>query len=89
MQLLLVSVHLHFGSKTVAALLVLADERMAPSVGLLLLLPLHGMLIGLVLPHLPWEDAAPPDVELVLAQLALPAPLLSVVSANVVLKLFL
>ena len=89
MHLLLVPVHLYLGGEPVTALLVPADERMVLPVGLLLLLPLHWMLLGLVLVHLPWLDAAPPYVELVFTQLALPAPLLSVVSANVVLKLFL
>ena len=85
MHLLLVPVHLHLGGEPVTAFLVLADERMVLPVGLLLLLPLHGMLLGLVLVHLPWIDAAPPGVKLVLAQLALPAPLLGVDSSDVYL----
>jgi len=67
--------------------LVLAHVRVVPLVGLLLLLPLHAMLPLLVLVHLPWEDAAPPDVHLVLAQLALDAPLLCVGTASVVLDM--
>ena len=58
MHLLLVPVHLHLGGEPVTAFLVLADERMVLPVGLLLLLPLHWMLLGLVLVHLPWIDAA-------------------------------
>ena len=71
-------IHLHLSGEHITALLVLADERMDLPEGLLLLLPLNWMLLGLVLVHIPWLDAAPPDVELVLAQLALPAPLLGV-----------
>ena len=76
-------VHLHLSGEPVTALLVLADERMVLPVGLLLLLPLHWMFLGLVLVHLPSQNAAPPDVELVLAQLALPAPLLGVDTSDV------
>ena len=76
MHLLLVPVHLHLSGEAINALLVLADERMLLSVGVLLLLPLNWMLLGLVIVHQPWSDATPPDVELVLAQLALPTPLL-------------
>ena len=82
-------VHLYLGGEPVTALLVPADERMILPVGLLLLLPLHWMLLGLVLVHLPWSDAAPPDVKLVLAQLALPAPLLGVDLSDVYLDLAL
>ena len=64
-----------------------ADEGVVPPVGLLLLLPLHGVLPGLVLVHLPREDAAPPDVKLVLAHLALKAPLLGVGTTNVILEM--
>ena len=83
MHLLLMPVHLHLSGEPVTALLVLAGERMVFPVGLLLLLPLHWMFLGLVPVHLHWVDAAPPDVELVLAQLALPAPLLGVDSSLV------
>ena len=76
MELLLVPVLLHLCLVPVEALLVLADEGMVPPVGLLLLLPLHGVLLGLVVVHLIGVEAAPPDVKLVLAQLALEAPLL-------------
>jgi len=83
----LVPLHLHLGPEPVVAPLVLAHMWVVPLVGLLLLLPLHGMLPLPVLVHLPWEDAAPPDVHLVLAQLALDAPLLCVGTASVVLDL--
>ena len=80
-------VHLYLGGKPVTALLVPADERMVLPVGLLLLLPLHWMLLGLVLVHRPWMDAAPPYVELVFTQLALPAPLLGMNLFDVFLDL--
>ena len=86
MHLHLVSVLLHLGLEPVETLLVLADEGMVPPVGLLLLLPLHGVLLGPVLVHLLGVDAAPPDVKLILAQLTLPAPLLSVDTAYVELN---
>jgi len=75
-QLYLVPLALHLGSIPVLALLVLAHEGVGLAVGFLFLLPLHGVLLGLVLVHLPRVDAAPPDPLLLLAQLALPAPLL-------------
>ena len=71
MHLDLVPVLLHLSLVPVEALLVLADVGMVPPVSLLLLLPLHGVLLGLVLAHLSGEEIAPPDVELVLAQLTL------------------
>ena len=71
MHLHLVSVLLHLSLVPVEAPLVLADVGVVPPVGLLLLLPLHGVLLGLVNVHLAGLDAAPPDVELVLAQLTL------------------
>jgi len=55
--------------------------------GILLLLPLHGVLLGRVLVHLPRVEAAPPDPLLVLAQLVLPAPLLGVDLADMELHL--
>ena len=45
------------------------------------------MIIGLVLVHLTREEAAPHGVQLVLAQFALQAPLLSVGTAYMVLEL--
>ena len=51
----------------------------------MLLLPLHGVLLGPVLVHLSWEDIAPPDVKLVLSQLTLDALLLGVGTPEVVL----
>ena len=89
MQLLLVPVLLHLCLVPVKAPLELADEGMVPHVGLLLLLPLHGMLLDFVVVHLFGVDAAPPDVKLVFTQLALQAPLLSVGTTNVVLDLIL
>ena len=85
MHLNLVPLLLHLSVVPVQALLVLADERMVPPVSLLLVLPLHGVLLGLVLVHLSGEEAAPPDIKLVFAQLALEAPLLGVGTAYVVL----
>jgi len=89
MHLDLVPLLFHLSLVPVEALLVLADKGMLPPVGLLLLLPLHRVLLGLMLLHLTGLDAAPPDVELVLAQLALQAPLLGVGTAYVVLELSL
>ena len=82
-------IHLHLSGEHITALLVLADKRMVLPIGVLLLLPLNRMLLGLMLVHLPWLYAAPPDVELVLAQLALPAPLLGVDTSDVDLYMFL
>ena len=87
MHLDLVPVLLHLSLVPVEALLVLTDVGMLPPVGLLLLLPLHGVLLGLMLVHLLGEEAAPPDVKLVLAQLTLQAPLLGVGTAHMVLDL--
>ena len=78
---------LHLSLVPVEALLVPADEGMVPPVGLLFLLPLHGVLLGPVLVHFLGVDAAPPDVKIVLAQLTLEAPLLGVGTPDVVLKL--
>ena len=83
MHLHLVSVLLNLSLESFEALLVLADEGVVLLVGLLLLFPLHGVLLGLVHVHLAGLDAAPPDVELVLTQLALKAPLLSVCTSYV------
>ena len=80
-QVLLVSVHLHLGSKPVTTLLVPADKGVVSPVNLLFLLPLHGMLLSPVFLQLPWVDATPPDVELVFTKLTLPAPFLSVNSS--------
>ena len=60
----LVSVLLHLSLISVEALLVLADEGMVPPVGLLLLLPLHGVLLGPVLVHLLRLDATTTDIKL-------------------------
>ena len=87
MQLLLVPVLLHLSLVPVEAHLEAADEGTVPPVSLLLLLPLHGVLLSPVLVHLPWEDTSPPDVKLVLAQLALKAPLLGVGTTNVILEM--
>jgi hypothetical protein len=76
MYLDFMSVLLHLSLVPVEAPVVLADEGMVFPVGLLLLLPLHAVLLGPVLLHLLGVEAAPPDVKLVLAQLALEAPLL-------------
>ena len=77
-----VPINFHFGSKSLPILLHLADVRVRLSEGLLLLLPLHGMILCLMLVHLPWEETSPPDALLVITQLALPAPLLGVDTAN-------
>ena len=87
MHFSLVPLDLHLGPEPVVAPLVLAHMWVVPLVDLLRLLPLHGMLPLIVLVHLPREDATPPDVHLVFAQLALDAPLLSVGTASVVLDL--
>ena len=71
MHLHLVSILLHLSLVPVEAPLVLADVGVVPPVGLLFLLLHHGVLLGLVHVHLNGLDAAPPDVKLVLAQLAL------------------
>jgi hypothetical protein len=89
MHLHLMSILLHLSLVPVKALLELADEGVIPPVGILFLLPLHGVLLGLVLVHLAREEASPPDVELVLTQLTLQAPLLGVGTANVVLDISL
>ena len=86
MHLDLVPLLLHLSLVPVEAPSVLADERMLPPVGLLLLLPLHWVLLGPVLLHLIGLDAAPPDGKLVLAQLTLKTPLLGVDFAYVVLE---
>ena len=62
---------LHLSLVPVEAPLEAADEGVVPPVRLLILLPLPGVLLGLVPVHLPRVDTAPPDVKLVLAQLAL------------------
>ena len=62
---------------------------MVPPVGLLLLFPLFIVLLGPVLVHLSWEEATPPDVELVLAQLTLKVPLLGVNATSVVIEMSL
>ena len=59
---------------------------MVPPVGLLLLFPLFIVLLGPVLIHLSWEEATPPDVELVLAQLTLKVPLLGMSATSVVFE---
>ena len=87
MHLDLVPVLLHLSLVSVLTLLVLADIGMVLPVGLLLLLPLHRLLLGPVLIHLPGKEAAPPVVKLVLAQLALQAPLFSVGTPYMVLEL--
>ena len=79
-----VPVNFHLGSKPLSALLHLADVRVRLSEGLLILLPLHGMVLGFVLVHLPWVDTSPPDTLLIFTELALPAPLLSMDPAHVV-----
>ena len=89
MHLPFVPLLLHLALKPVEACPVLAHKWVGLHVGLLLLVPLHGMPLGLVLVHLPGEDATPPDVHLVLAQLALDAPLLCVGTASVVLDIAL
>jgi len=84
MKFLHVPIYFHFGGKPLPTFLNLAHVWMVLPVSLLLLLPLHGMVLGPMLVHLPWLNASPPDTLLVLAQLALPAPLLSVDLANMV-----
>jgi hypothetical protein len=83
MHLALVSLLLHLGPKPIETLFELTDVRVVSLVGLLLLLPLHRVLLSPVLVHLPREDAAPPDVQLVLAQLTLQTPLLGVGTSSV------
>jgi hypothetical protein len=65
---------------------VTTDEGVVAFVGHLFLLPLHWVLLGPVLVHLARVDAAPPDAQLVLTQLALQAPLLGVGTTSVVLQ---
>ena len=89
MHLHLMSILLHLSLVPFKALLELADEGVVPPVGILFLLPLHGLILGLVLFHLAREEASPPDVKLVLTQLTLQAPLLGVGTANVVLDISL
>ena len=79
-----VPVYFYLRSKPFPTLLHLADVRVCLSEGLLLLLPLHGMVLHLVSVHLPWVDTSPPDALLVFTELALPAPLLGVDLANMV-----
>ena len=86
MKLLLMPLPLHLSLVPIEAPFEAADEGVVSPVGLLILLPLHGMLLGLVLVHLPRVDTAPPDVELVLTYLTLQAPLLGVGTTNVVLE---
>ena len=89
MHLDLVPVLLHLSLVSVETLLVFADIWMVPHVGLLFLLPLNGVLLGPVLVHFSWVNAAPPDVKLVFTQLTLQAPLLGVGTTNVVLEVVL
>ena len=84
MQFLKVPVNFNFRGEPFFTLLDLAHMRMLLPEQLLLLLPLHWMVLGLVLLHLPWKKASPPDTLLFLTQLALPAPLLGVDLANMV-----
>ena len=84
-----VPVYFYLGSKPLLTLLHLAYVRVCLSEGLLLLLPLHGMVLCLVLLHYPREETSPPDTFLVFTQLALPAPLLGVDLANMVWQPFL
>ena len=84
MQFLEVPVNFHFRSEPFLTPFNLAHVWMILPEHLLLLLPLHGMVLGLMLFHRPWEDTSPPDPLLVLTQLALPAPLLGVDLANMV-----
>ena len=77
-------VNLYFRGKPFLTLLDLAYVWMCLPEGLLLLLPLHWMVLGLVLLHLPWKKASPPDTLLFLTQLALPAPLLGVDLPNMI-----
>ena len=76
--------YFHLGSKSLPTLLHLADVRVRLSEGLLLLLPLHGMVLCLVLVHLGWPETSPPDPLLIFTQLALPAPLLGMDPADMV-----
>ena len=87
MKLLLMPLPLHQSLVPIEAPFEAADEGVVSPVGLLILLPLHGMLLGLVLVHLPRVDTAPPDVELVLTHLTLKAPLLGVGTTNVILEM--
>ena len=83
MKLLLMPLPLHQSLVPIEAPFEAADEGVVSPVGLLILLPLTGVLHGLMLVHLPLVDAAPPaDVKLVLAQLALQAQLLAVMMAS-------
>ena len=68
-------VPLHLGFKPVEAVLKLAQDGVFQLVGQLFLLPLHRVLPSLVRVHIPRVDGIPPDVKLVLAQLALDTPL--------------
>ena len=77
-----VPINFRLSSESLPTLLYLADVRVRLSEGLLLLLPLYGMVLLLVLVHLPWVETSPPDTLLVFTQLALPAPLLGVNLAN-------
>ena len=79
-----VPINFLLGSKSLATLLHFADVRMSLSEGLLLLLPLHGMVLRPVLVHPTWLDTSPPDALLVFTELALPAPLLGVDLAHMV-----
>ena len=79
-----VPINFLLGSKSLATLLHFADVRMSLSEGLLLLLPLHGMVLRPVLVHPTWLDTSPPDALLVFTQLALPAPLLGVDTAHMI-----
>ena len=89
MQFLEVPINFHFRGEPFSTLPNLTHVWMFLPKGLLLLLPLHGMVLGLVLLHLRWMNASPPDSLLVLTQLALPAPLLGVDSSNMVWQLIL
>ena len=89
MQFLQVPVNFNFRGEPFFTLPDLAHMRMLLPEQLLLLLPLHWMVLGLVLVHPPWRNASPPDTLLVLTQLALPAPLLGVDLANMVWQLIL
>ena len=82
MQFLQVPVNFNFRGEPFFTLPDLAHMRMLLPEQLLLLLPLHWMVLGLMLLHLSWIDTSPPDTLLVLTQLAFPAPLLSVDSSN-------
>ena len=82
-------VNFHFRSEPFATLLDLAHVWMFFPISLLLLLPLHGVVLGLMLFHHPWIYTSPPDTLLLLTKLALPAPLLGVDLANMVWQLIL